>query len=87
MSTLTEDNKNEKGKKMKIIGLILIAFGLVDLIGSYASFDLWGGFLGVELPDIVWQYSSFVEIGLGYFLFNIGKRGGQEEAAPEAGES
>ena len=55
---------------MKILGILIIAIGLVDLIGSYIGFDLWGGFIGVELPDILWKYSSFIEIGLGYFIMN-----------------
>lgn len=59
---------------MKIVGIIVIVIGLVDLIGSYMSFDLWGGFIGVELPDILWQYSSYIELLLGYFLFNQGSK-------------
>lgn len=59
---------------MKILGFFLIAFGLVDLIGSYADFDLWGGFLGIQLPDTVWQYSSFIEMGLGYALVSLSKK-------------
>lgn len=58
---------------MKILGLLLIAFGVVDLIGSYAEFDLWGGFIGIQLPEMIWQYSSFIEMGLGYFIFNLAK--------------
>ncbi len=27
---------------MKILGIIIIAIGLIDLIGSYFGFDLWG---------------------------------------------
>lgn len=57
---------------MKIIGIILLAIGLIDLVGTYADFDLWGGFLGVNLPDVLWQYSAFIEIGLGYFIFKLG---------------
>lgn len=56
---------------MKILGIIIIVVGFVDLIGSYVGFDLWGGFIGVELPDILWSYSSFIEIGLGYFVMNL----------------
>jgi|LWDU01.1.fsa_nt_gi hypothetical protein len=58
---------------MKIIGILLIALGLVDLIGSYNDFDLWGGFLGVNLPDFLWQISSYIEIGLGYFIMSLSK--------------
>ncbi len=56
---------------MKIIGILLILFGAVDLIGSYADFDLWG-IIGIQLPDAIWQYSSYIELGLGFLLFNLG---------------
>lgn len=69
---------------MKILGLLLIVFGVVDLVGSYAEFDLWGGFIGVQLPDIIWKYSSFIEMGLGYFLFNLGKSSDSSDAGSEA---
>ncbi|WP_223787499.1 hypothetical protein [Marinicella meishanensis] len=58
-------------KALKIFGILLIVFGAVDLIGSYSGFDLWGR-LGVTLPDLLWKYSSYIEIGLGLLLFNIG---------------
>ena len=51
-------------KFIKIIGIFLLAIGLIDLLGTYADFDLWGEFIGVKLPDILWQYSAFIEIGL-----------------------
>jgi len=66
---------------MKILGLILIVFGVVDLAGSYAEFDLWGGFIGIQLPEVIWQYSSFIEMGLGYFIFNLGKGNESENEA------
>lgn len=56
---------------MKILGVLLILFGATDLIGSYMDFDLWGT-IGIQLPDIVWQYSPYIEIILGIFLFNLG---------------
>ncbi len=69
---------------MKILGLLLIVFGVVDLVGSYAEFDLWGGFIGVQLPEVIWKYSSFIEMGLGYFLFNLGKNSDSSDAGSEA---
>lgn len=54
-----------------IIGALLIIFGLVDMIGSWAGFDLWFT-LGVQLPEVVWQFSAYIELGLGYFLFKTG---------------
>ncbi|MCB1582717.1 MAG: hypothetical protein R3E90_15995 [Marinicella sp.] len=66
-------------KALKIVGIILILVGAVDLIGSYTGFDLWGR-LGVTLPDILWKYSSYIEIGLGLLLFNLGSGQKSEEA-------
>lgn len=61
---------------MKIIlmavGGMLCVFGLVDLIGSFAEFDLWGGFIGIQLPEILWQYSAYLELIVGYFIFKAG---------------
>ena len=57
---------------MKIAGFILIAIGLVDLIGSYAGFDLWGGFLGINLPEFLWKISSYIELAIGYGLIKLG---------------
>ena len=70
---------------MKILGLLLIVFGVVDLAGSYAEFDLWGGVIGIQLPEVIWKYSSFIEMGLGYFLFNLGKKSDSSNTEAEAG--
>ncbi len=53
------------------LGGFLVVFGLVDLIGSFAEFDLWGT-LGVQLPDVIWSISAWIEIALGVFLFRVG---------------
>lgn len=63
---------------MKVAGIILIVIGLIDLIGSYTGFDLWGGFLGIQLPDLLWKYSSYIALIAGYFLFNFGSKGTEE---------
>ena len=68
---------------MKILGMIIIAFGLTDLIGSYMDFDLWGGFLGVNLPEVLWKYSSYIEIAIGYGLMSFGSKN-SEKATEEA---
>ena len=54
------------------LGGILVVFGLVDLVGSFAGFDLWGT-IGVQLPDIVWRFSAYIELAVGYMLFRAGK--------------
>ncbi len=60
---------------LKIIGGILFAFGLVDLIGSYSGLDIWNDWLHIQLPEILWRFSSYIEIALGAFLF---RRNSQE---------
>ena len=68
---------------MKIIGGLLIAFGLADVLGSWAGEDLWGDWIGVQLPDLLWRFSGFIELGLGYFLFQMGDG---DEGATSAAE-
>ena len=54
---------------MKIIGLVLLIFGLVDVIGALVGFDLWRGFIGWEtMPDILWSVSAYIEIAIGGYL-------------------
>jgi hypothetical protein len=65
---------------MKIIGIIFIVIGLIDLIGSYTGFDLWGGFIGVDLPEMLWSITSFIEIGLGYFIMSMAPKNVEEVA-------
>jgi len=57
---------------LKIIGIVLILIGLVDLGGTYTEFDLWGGLIGVQLPEVIWKYSAYIEIGVGYLLVTLG---------------
>ena len=63
---------------MKILGMIIIAFGLVDLIGSYMEFDLWGTFIGVQLPEQLWQFSSYIEIAIGYLVMKFAPANAEE---------
>ena len=55
---------------MKIVGILIILFGLVDLIGSFTGFDLWGT-IGIHLPDIIWKYSAYIEIAIGYGIMSF----------------
>ena len=69
---------------MKIAGIILVIIGLVDLVGSYTGFDLWGGFLGLQLPDLLWKYSAYIELIAGYLLFNAASKSASAEGEEEA---
>lgn len=55
---------------MKIAGILIILFGVVDLGGSFVDFDLWGT-LGVQLPEILWQFSAYIEIAIGCGIINF----------------
>jgi len=63
---------------MKILGILLMIFGAVDLGGSYMDFDLWGT-IGIQLPDMIWKFSSYIELGLGYFLMQMGSSDSDSE--------
>lgn len=56
---------------MKFIGMVFIVFGFLDLFGSFAGLDVWGEWIGVNLPETIWRFSSMVEIGAGFLLFNL----------------
>jgi hypothetical protein len=43
---------------MNFIGMLLIAIGIAD-------------FAGVQLPDLLWQFSTYIEMGLGYFIMSL----------------
>lgn len=62
---------------IKVIGGLLILMGIADLIGSFTGFDLWGQGLGISLPEFIWSFTAYIELGLGFFLFNL-NLGGQE---------
>ena len=53
---------------MKIAGIILIIIGVIDVGGSWVGFDFWGGFIGIDLPEIIWWLSGYLELGAGYYL-------------------
>ena len=56
---------------LMIIGNTLIIFGLVDFLGSYVEFDLWSE-IGIQLPEWLRKYSSYIEFLAGYLLFKAG---------------
>ena len=56
---------------MKIAGIILIVIGFIDFGGTWIGFDLWGGFFGVDLPELVWTFTAYAEGAAGYFLMTL----------------
>lgn len=68
---------------MKIVGILIILFGVVDLAGSFVGFDLWGGIIGINLPDLLWTYSAYIEIALGFVVMNYLGSNSDEKAAAD----
>ena len=64
----------------KIIGGLLVAFGLVDMIGSFTGLDVWVEWIGVELPELIWSFTAYIEIGIGYFLLKLGSNDAEENS-------
>ena len=48
-----------------------MVFGVVNFAGSYMDFYLWG-MIEVQLPDMIWKFSSYIEIALGYIIMKMG---------------
>ena len=68
------------GMALKIAGGLLFVFGVVDLIGSFAGFDVWTDYIGINLPQVIWSFTAYIEIALGGFLFKVGLGMGKEES-------
>lgn len=59
---------------MKVLGILMMLFGGIDLAGSYLDFDLWGGFLRINLPEFLWLYSAYIELLIGYLMIQISQK-------------
>lgn len=57
---------------MKIIGGLFIAFGIVDFVADKTGHDMWAEWLGIQLPDILYRFSAFIAIGIGYAIIKYG---------------
>ncbi len=69
---------------MKYLGYAVFAFGVVDAVGSWVGFDLWGS-TGIVLPEMLWNISAYAEIALGYALLRFGSHD-EEEVESSAAE-
>ncbi len=55
----------------RILGSILLLWGIADLVIGLQGGDLWAQ-VGITLPDIVWSYSHYIAIIGGAFIFSLG---------------
>jgi len=58
---------------MKILGILILIFGILDLIDSYLGMDLWADLFGIHLPAFLNTYGPIVEIALGAGLLILSR--------------
>ena len=63
---------------MKIVGIILIVWGIADLGLSWAGTDLYWE-IGVKLPEWIYSFTHWIAMGIGYAIYSIGKPSDEEE--------
>lgn len=66
---------------LKVLGAALIAWGLVDLLMSFNGTDVWGEWLGVQLPELLYKFSHYAAILAGAALWGLGSKSGASDEA------
>ena len=56
---------------IKIIGYVLIVWGVADFGLSYAGIDLWWNIFGIALEGAVYEYSGMAAIIVGFLLTRV----------------
>ncbi|MDJ0612261.1 MAG: hypothetical protein QNJ29_01190 [Rhizobiaceae bacterium] len=65
----------------KIIGGLLVVWGVLDLGLSWMGTDVWMDWLGVDLwsiSELLWTYIAWAEILIGSVIWSMG--GSEDEA-------
>jgi len=57
---------------MKIIGIILIIWGIADFAFSWMGSDLYLE-IGIMLPDIIYPFTAWIAMGIGFAIFSMDK--------------
>lgn len=66
----------------KVIGGLLIAWGVLDFGLSWTGTDIWFEWLGIDLwsiNELLGKYIAWAEVGIGYFIFSLGGKSDAEE--------
>ncbi len=69
---------NDGEIKMKIIGGILILWGIADFGLSWIGIDLYWE-IGINVPDWLYQWTAWIVMGIGYAIFSIGEPSKEEQ--------
>ena len=57
---------------MKIVGIILIAWGVADIGLSFMGTDLYGE-IGIQVPLVIYPYTPYIAMVIGFSIMSIGK--------------
>ena len=62
----------------KIVGVILILWGIADFGLSWVGTDLYWE-IGIKLPDWLYRWTAWIALGIGFAIFSIGKEEEEKE--------
>ena len=63
---------------LKIIGGLLVAWGVLDFALSWMGTDLYAE-IGITIPDAIWAYTAYIVGGIGFALFAAGQKQGEDD--------
>ncbi|MEE9314037.1 MAG: hypothetical protein V3V02_05245 [Rhizobiaceae bacterium] len=63
----------------KVIGGILVAWGIADIGGSWMDIDVWQDWLGISLSGIFYQFSGWASLLGGGMIWGLGSSDDDDE--------
>lgn len=67
-------NISIKGEKMQALGVLLFMWGALDFFMSQSEVDIYYDWLGIYLPDAIFNYSHWIAMALGSVIFTAGNQ-------------
>ena len=58
---------------LKIIGGLLVVWGVLDFALSWMGTDLYAE-IGITIPDSIWEYTPYIVIVIGFVLISAGRK-------------
>jgi hypothetical protein len=65
---------------MKIVGLLLVLFGITDFALSWLGTDVWYEWFGIQLPGFLYFFSAIIAVSIGSAMMRSG-RGASDDSA------
>lgn len=59
---------------MQGFGVLLFLWGALDFIMSQSEVDVYYDWLGIYLPDAIYNYSHWISMALGSIIFTAGSK-------------